>query len=276
MGGASRIVFGKVLICLAGIMFFFPSIAPAQEVRIINGVGEALLGDNTTRAQAKRIALLNAKRNALEEAGVIVRGFTGIYNGRLINDLILSVTIGLITRTEILKDEGVVINGNFYWQTEIRAHVQMLPEVQSNFRIRRAFVQRPDMNDATTVFQNNDEIQVHVKANRESYMNIFGVDQNGNVSKLYPNEYHPIVLVPAGNEFILPDDAMREQGLKLRVKTPQGLDSAVETVVVIATIDMEDFTFDTENPTLDDLNGEIANIHPTRWALSTVEYEVRK
>ena len=95
----------SLFICLCA---FIPVFADAGQdnIQIIEKEGEAVLGDDMTPAQAKALALNNARRSAIEQAsGVIVHGSSVVYNFQLVSDLVASATRGVIVKEEILADE---------------------------------------------------------------------------------------------------------------------------------------------------------------------------
>ena len=80
--------------------------AKQDNIQVIEKEGEAVLGDDMTQAQAKALALNNARRAAIEQAsGVIVHGSSVVYNFQLISDLVASATRGVIVKEEILLDD---------------------------------------------------------------------------------------------------------------------------------------------------------------------------
>ena len=63
------------LAVLAAGIWLVPSTATA-EVRTLTATGEYRMGDNDTKTDAKRLALLDAKRLALEQVGTYLEGIT--------------------------------------------------------------------------------------------------------------------------------------------------------------------------------------------------------
>ena len=113
-----------------------------------------------------------------------------------------------------------------------------LPQPDSRkVSILKASIRRPDKDTPANspVFQDGDEIQIKAAASDNVFINIFSIDQYGNVIKLYPNNFIKTEIIPSGSEFVFPDDSLRNQGLKLRVTTPKGLKSGIESVLIIAT-----------------------------------------
>lgn len=104
-------------------------------------------------------------------------------------------------------------------------------------------------------------------------MSIFSVDQNGNVIKLFPNEYQNPAVVPSRKEFVFPENKLRARGLKLRVNTPKKLGKALESVLIIATKEEAHFLEDSaiQNPTITDLMKEPSELDENfPWAEKTV------
>lgn len=72
------------------------------------------MGDNDTRTDAKRLALLDAKRLALEQAGTYVESITEVRNFDLTNEEIRAYTAGIVevmeqaTRTTMEGETTVV------------------------------------------------------------------------------------------------------------------------------------------------------------------------
>lgn len=83
------------VLILAGL----PAVATA-EIRTVTATGEYRMGDNDTRTDAKRLALLDAKRLALEQVGTYLEGVTEVKNFGLSRDEIRAYTAGIVEVTE--------------------------------------------------------------------------------------------------------------------------------------------------------------------------------
>ncbi|MEK6583163.1 MAG: DUF4384 domain-containing protein [Nitrospirota bacterium] len=273
------------LAILAILLFFIPSLVwgiQQDNIQLIEKEGEAVLGEDTTPAQAKALALNNARRSAIEQvSGVIVHGSSVVYNFQLISDLIASATRGIIVKEEILLDDIKKEGKQIVYVTKIRAHVKTLEgKEKGNLKILKASVNRygTSPSNSAVVFQENDEIQVSAKINSEVYLNVFGISQDGMVTKLYPNEYFKDATVSPDNEFVFPDEKQRMLGLKLKVRAPKNLSRAVETMLIVATKEKINFFLDkkTENVTITDLMKELSEMDVSLWTEKTIGYEVRK
>ena len=87
------------LLSAIGVILCFASPSWA-EIRTITATGEYRMGDHDTRADAKRIALQDAKRLALEKAGTYLENVTEIKNFQLDRDEIRAYTAGIVEVTE--------------------------------------------------------------------------------------------------------------------------------------------------------------------------------
>ena len=254
--------------------------AENRDIQVIESVGEAMLGDDTTPAQAKAMALNNARRSAIEEAsGVVIHGSTVVYNYQLISDLVKASTRGLIVKEEILIDDIKKEGKQIVYGTKIRVHVKPLEyQRDGSLKILKAEVNRYGSTSKGSVFQNGDEIQIKVKANKEGYINVFGISQDGMVTKLYPNEYFKAEVISPEMEFIFPDERQRGLGLKLKLRTPKNLSRTVETILVVATKERMDFLSDkkADEVTITDLMKELSEIDSSSWTEEAIGYEIRR
>jgi len=272
----------RLTFCLLLIMLCISTALAQSDIQIIEKEGEAVLGDDMTPAQAKALALNNARRSAIEQAsGVIVHGSSVVYNFQLVSDLVASATRGVIVKEEILADEKKMEGKQWVYYTKIKAHVKTLENRErSSLKILKADVNRYGSNPASAaiVFQDNDEIQIRAKANSDAYIHVFNISQDGWVTKLYPNEYFKAEITSPETEFIFPNEKQRDLGLKLKVRTPKNISRAIETMLIVATKEKIDFLTDKKagEVTITDLMKELSEIDASLWTEKIAGYEVRK
>ncbi|MBI5058018.1 MAG: DUF4384 domain-containing protein [Nitrospirae bacterium] len=257
------------------------TVHPRDDLKEVTAEGMSILGEDTPPAQGRAMARNNARRNALEQAvGVEIHGSTVLYNSDFVSDLVKTATKGLIVKEEVIEDVPRIVGNQLSYYCKLKAYVKPInTEKKGNLAIMRAKVLRPDKKTAmeSPVFQDNDEVQVRVSANEDSYINIFSVGQDGSVSKLYPNQHVKVEVLPARQEFIFPDDTYRLIGLRFRVNTPKKLSRSVESVLIIASKEKVDFlSGDIQQPMITDLMKELSEIDPSSWTEKTIGYEVRK
>ncbi len=232
-----------------------------------------------TFTQNQKLALAFSKpleeRSYGERSGPLV-----IYNSDLVSDLVIAATRGLIVKEEVIEESPRIEGKHVSHYCKLRALIKPINmEKRGNFKILRAGVYRADREKGSRlpVFQENDEIQVSARVNKDSYINIFSVSQDGMISRLFPNSYFKNKLVGANKTFTFPEQTQKNV-LKLKVTTPGKLTRAVESVLIIATREEVDFLSkeDLKDATITDLMKELSELDPSLWAEKTVGYEVRK
>jgi tetratricopeptide (TPR) repeat protein len=100
------IAIGLTSLALAGLLATPPA---AAEIKTITATGEYRMGDNDTRTDAKRLALLDAKRLALEQAGTYLESVTEVKNLKVSRDELNAYTAGIVEVTEL--DTKDVLDG---------------------------------------------------------------------------------------------------------------------------------------------------------------------
>lgn len=257
------------------------SLAIAEnQTKVVDAEGSAEITADRTPDEARRLALDRARRSALEEAvGVNVHGSTVIYNADLINDMVITGFGGLIVRQEILFNECGEEEDRLVCNIKIRAEIQVVPQSKDAPYHIKATVSRPGARSDNDIvlFNDGDEVQVRVKLDRKGYLSLFGVDQEGRVSHLFPNRYAPDSLVDAEEEFVFPDDALREKGIRLRAQVLEGKRKSNESIMIIATTRKMTFLEDAgEDPGITDLLSELSSLKREDWEQVTRGYIILK
>ena len=124
------------LTALAVWMWPAPAAASA-EVRTLTSTGEYRMGDNDTKTDAKRLALLDAKRLALEQVGTYLVGVTEVKNLSVTKDEIRLYTAGIVevveqaTRTT-LESETTVVRVDVTVKVDTAVVAKQLGELRKN------------------------------------------------------------------------------------------------------------------------------------------------
>lgn len=105
---------GSATLTTAFILQVFCISNAAAEIRTITSTGEYRMGDNDTRTDAKHLALLDAKRLALEQAGVYIESVTEVKSLDLTKEEIRAYTAGIVEVTEqktrtMMEGESTVV-----------------------------------------------------------------------------------------------------------------------------------------------------------------------
>lgn len=110
-----------ILLIFFSITLLFPGHVYSQE-EILYESYKYTMGDNDTRSDAKRIALIEAKRRIVEKAGVYIESQSTITNFNLTNDEIKSYAAALL-KVEIEKEEFIATKDSQTFIINIKAVV---------------------------------------------------------------------------------------------------------------------------------------------------------
>jgi hypothetical protein len=112
-------------------------VAAVAEVRTLTATGEYRMGDNDTKTDAKRLALLDAKRLALEQVGTYLEGVTEVKNLSVTKDEIRSYTAGIVEVTEqstrtALEGETTVVRVDVTVKVDTAVVAKQIGELHQN------------------------------------------------------------------------------------------------------------------------------------------------
>lgn len=115
-----------------------PSLA-AAETQTITAEHTCVLGDNETKAQARKICYLEAKRKLLEKAGTIVVADTRIKDMQVQSDEVRTYALARM-RIKVVEEEFFVRGENFAIRTIVSAEV----DLEDFARTMELMRERPD------------------------------------------------------------------------------------------------------------------------------------
>lgn len=112
----------------------------------ITATGQARLGSGLSVDDAKSLAILDAKRNAIEKVGTYIESFTIIKNNMLKQDSIKSFTAGLI-ETTVLEVNKQIDNNEFIISVKIKGTIDCdvltnrINLLEKDYELRRQYEQ---------------------------------------------------------------------------------------------------------------------------------------
>lgn len=112
----------KALFFLIIIAFLMPCFVSA-ETTTITATGEYIMGDNDTFIEAKKLALQDAKRIALEKIGTYIESTTIVKDKSVSSDEIKQYTAGIVKIDEISEERKLINNVTSVIRVNVRASV---------------------------------------------------------------------------------------------------------------------------------------------------------
>lgn len=265
------------------VFFTFPTFA--QESNWVTVEGSAAL-ENVTKEEARRLAIEDAMRKAVEEVvGVSILAETLTINFRVSGDIVKAVPYGKVIDKEIieegvkeLREEGKTTPSLIY-RVKLRANViKEKGDLDPYFKI--------DANLNRNVFKDGDEMMIKVKPTKDCYITIFNILEDEKVLMLIPNRYKKNNFIKANETFTFPDDNDKKKGIRLKIHKVTESKSIVETVYIIAL--KQPVNFDTakfiegiygiytaKSAFISDLIREIIEIPPCDRTEKFIQYEIK-
>ncbi|MDO9229087.1 MAG: tetratricopeptide repeat protein [Syntrophales bacterium] len=99
------------------------TLSPAAEPTVVTAEGKYVMGDLDSKKDARMLALMEAKRIALEKAGTYVESSTEVKNFSLTKDQINTLAAGVMS-VDILKEDWTMSGQNMMATIVIRATIQ--------------------------------------------------------------------------------------------------------------------------------------------------------
>jgi len=213
---------------------------------LVRAVGECLLSPDMTLERARKIALDEARAEAIRQvAGVKVqseilrieserRGNLQRDYYELFSSLNTSVSFGRIVEERIIQDTIVFENVDgrryFVYRVEIEARVVKEDDFDPGFWI--------DLELNRDTYRDGEEIVLYIEPSKDCYVTIFNVLYNDSVIVIMPNRYVGELYLKGGQRYRFPPEGA---GYKL-VASLGGYERLVESILVIGTRDRYEFS----------------------------------
>lgn len=179
------------------IILIISSIKPLYALQsvIVNSNGYACLGEDRTKRQTEKIALEDAKRNAIEQASTYIQSETKIKNGKLQKDIINAYSNA---KVRIIESNGIWDHnppriGDCY---KINVKAEIMPDEETMKKLSQKVV----FDDPTAplkvsvwtdkkVYKEGEKIKLYIKGNKPFYARILYKQSDGSLIQLLPNPY---------------------------------------------------------------------------------------
>ncbi|OGW46085.1 MAG: hypothetical protein A2X57_05765 [Nitrospirae bacterium GWD2_57_8] len=161
----------KTVAACAMLLVVLQSIPARAEIKVIEAESVYLMGDNDSKIDARRIAVQEAKRKALEEAGTFVASLTEGKDYKLTKDEVTAYTAGVV-ETEIAAEEmrGSTAKPEMFVRVRCRIDTDVMNEQISRFR------EHEDLKEQLTAAHKENET---LRKERESLVRKLHMEKSG-------------------------------------------------------------------------------------------------
>jgi hypothetical protein len=265
----------------------FPLNKGGEGVVIVEGNSSM---ENITKEEARRLAIEDAERNAVEQvAGVTVSADTLVSNFTVSSDVISAIPYGKIIEREIIEEDIQVIKDETKDKTKGRPssiyHVKLKAKVaKEKGSIDPYFKLEASLN--RSVFKDGEEMQIKIKPARDCYITIFNILEDDSVLTLIPNRHIRDTLIKANEYLIFPDESMVKMGINLKVHGVEGKNVTKEKIYILCFKQPVDFgskfeegifgTYKGATAFIRELKREVVDIPLSERAERFLPYEIRR
>jgi hypothetical protein len=259
----------------------------SQESEWVTVEGIATI-ENVTKSEARKIAIANARREAVEKVvGVDILAETMVINYNVSGDIIRTIPHGKVVGQEIIKEDIELIpaknkEGAPYLAYKVMMRVRVIKE---KGRSDVFFRLEAELN--RTVFKEGDLMEIKVTPSRDCYLSIFNILEDETTLILFPNRFHQNNFVKANTTFTFPSDADRNKGISLNAMVGEGKQKEDEIIHVLALKEPLQFStatfqegiygiYDGHSAMVNDLVKNIVGIPLSHRAEKFIQYRISK
>jgi len=209
-----------------------------KEVTEFEEIGEGVASKYERNIDAEKRAEEDALSKALKKTGAdIYYGFSdtlaqyGKTQYQFVAQYLYTWSSGLSTWERVGNPEFIATeDGGTKCKLKIKGKIYSKGSPDPNYEIRL------DLKDEKLGFDkpayySGDEVKLSFWTTKDSYITILNVDEEQNVSLIYPNKFSESALVKAGSIFTIPDNS----AIALKVILPEGRTETIELLHIIAT-----------------------------------------
>ena len=283
-----------------------PPLTPQQKSEgWVDATGEYHQGPNMTAAEAQRLALEKAKRNAIEQVlgeeiqaqEMLLRfgnqkefhqSFTTLSQATLFGRIIeqKAPVWAPVENVQFSPGEPPIPLYRVFLRTKV---------AKEKGKSDKTFQVKLKLNDGKVTFLEGDEMILHLTLTKDCYITVFNVLSDGTVLVLFSPQGFGQQVARAGKIMSIPSEAERSQGVHFRVGLLPGKTQDTEYVWVVVTKDdipflpkeAKEFSPDipalkgkvvlpTYQSALEEINRWLVSIPLNQRAVDMQQYEIRK
>jgi len=236
-----------VALVLSGVLLAWGALAPAVQSTITKVEGTSCMGDDKSRKETERSALVDARRNASEYAASLISSRTEVEDLVLKEDLVSAFSQARVEVVKVLEKQWYEEQGAG-WCCRIRIQAEVIPDEkamaeagkpkQEKVQIlekRQSPAQDQGFDNPALPLQarvwsdkdaygRGDRVRIYLKGNKPFYALVVYLDADGNQVQLLPNPYRSENYFEGGVTYQIPSGNDR---FELAVTPPFGRERVV-------------------------------------------------
>ncbi|MDH3599079.1 MAG: DUF4384 domain-containing protein [Candidatus Tectomicrobia bacterium] len=188
--------------------------------------GYALLGEDMTPRQARKLAFANAKRQALEGAHTYIKSQTGVRDGILQYDEIRTDAQGAVT-VLAQRDHGLTEDNRYHVWVKAKVVYTLRPtspQVSDNALADPAAPLTVNVWTDKKHYREGEHIAVFVQGNRDFYARVVNLSAAGQIIQLLPNQHRSSTRFTGQTLYRIPSESDK---FALRAMSPFGEDRII-------------------------------------------------
>jgi hypothetical protein len=188
--------------------------------------GYALLGEDMTPRQARKLAFANAKRQALEGAHTYIKSQTGVRDGKLQYDEIRTDAQGAVTVLD-QRDHGLTEDNRYHVWVKAKVVytlVPISPQVSDHALTESAAPLTVKVWTDKKHYREGEAIAVFVQGNRDFYARVVNLSATGQIIQLLPNQHRSSTRFTGQTLYRIPSESDQ---FALRALAPYGEDRII-------------------------------------------------
>jgi len=206
----------------------------AGETKWVTVEGTASL-ENITKVEARRMAIDNARRNAIERVvGVDLISETLVINNRVSGDIVCIIPHGRIIDEEILQEN-----------VELSPSIEKTAAQYINYKVKMRILVAKEQGKADpffsvkaeinrNVFKAGDQIELRITPTKDAYISVFNILEDETALIIVPNRFRKNNFVRANSTLVFPDENDIKRGITLEAFIGEGKRDTKEMFHIIA------------------------------------------
>jgi len=244
--------------------------------------------------EAEKRAIDDALSKAMEKSGIeVYYGFQEVLSSHgteahnFISSYLNVWSHGIVDFRVVDKSFTISETGGVKCKVKLKGKIFLKGRPDPKFEIRLD-LKGENLGLNKSIYKEGDELEINFWTTRDAYIHLLAIDEDLNVTLLYPNKFTKSNFLKAGEVFNFPKSLPESKSLVLKTFLPKGKKEAVELIHIIAT-KKEPLFIPQETQAkevgqyevyslgrLSDISKRLARLNRSDWTMKILSYKVIK